>query len=412
MKAEIIVIGTELLLGQIVDTNASYLARQLAALGIDVYRKTTVGDNEQRIADVIRSALGRCDAVITSGGIGPTVDDKTREGIARATNQNLILNADLLEYITKFFRRRGLDLGENNKRQAYIPETAVPIENPVGTAPGFILDHEGACIISLPGVPRELYYLTEHTLLPFLRRKFGIRTALKIRLLRTAGIGESNIDRMIDDLETSLNPTVGLSAHPGSVDIRISAKAESEETATHMLNKMEADIRSRVGDIIYGVDTDTVEQVVVGILQKRNLTLSLVETNTGGFFVSRLTEVPEGFSVLSCAEILSMRQTTEHPTLEIRDDRVPSAELSERMASQIRNHAKTDIGMAIIGEADPDLGPYKDVTGNTYIGLSSEDSTASLHVQIGGVSSDARIRITSFAFEALRKYLLRQHACN
>jgi len=198
MKAEIIMIGTELLLGQIVDTNASYLARQLATLGIDVFRKTTVGDNEQRIVNAIRKALNRCDVVITSGGIGPTVDDKTREAVAKATDQSLVLNTELLEFVSNFFKRRGLELGENNKRQAYIPENAIPIENPVGTAPGFIVEKNGSCVMSLPGVPRELYYLTEHTVLPYIKKKFGIQTIIKIRTLRTAGIGESNIDRMID----------------------------------------------------------------------------------------------------------------------------------------------------------------------------------------------------------------------
>ena len=406
MKAEIIMIGTELLLGQIVDTNASYLAKQLAGLGIDLFRKTTVGDNENRIADAIRSALNRCDIVITSGGIGPTIDDKTRQAVAKATDQKLVLNEDLLDDIRHFFERRGMELGENNKRQAYIPQQALPIKNPVGTAPGFIVEHNDSCVISLPGVPRELYYLTEKTILPYLQRKFGIQTVIKIRLLRTAGIGESTIDRMIDDLEESVNPTVGLAAHPGSVDIRVSAKAESKAAADRMLDQMEAQIRSRVGDIVYGVDNETIEQVVAGLLKHGGSTLSVIETNTGGFFISRLTEVPEGFQILKWAQTVSLKQAIKSLSSHHLAKPTPSEHLAEHLALEIREKNGTDIGMAIIGDDDPDVGPFKEVSGHTYISLSSQKAAAGRHIQMGGISGDSRIRITSFAFEALRKFLL------
>ena len=406
MKAEIIMIGTELLLGQIVDTNASYLAKQLAGLGLDLFRKTTVGDNENRIADAIRSALNRCDIVITSGGIGPTIDDKTRQAVAKATDQKLVLNEDLLDDIRHFFERRGMELGENNKRQAYIPQQALPIKNPVGTAPGFIVEHNGSCVISLPGVPRELYYLTEKTILPYLQRKFGIQTVIKIRLLRTAGIGESTIDRMIDDLEESVNPTVGLAAHPGSVDIRVSAKAESEAAADRMLDQMEAQIRSRVGDIVYGVDNETIEQVVAGLLKHGGSTLSVIETNTGGFFICRLTEVPEGFLILKWAQTVSLIQAMQSLSNHHRVKPTPSEHLAERLSLEIREKNGTDIGMAIIGDDDPDVGPFKKISGHTYIGLNAKKAAAGRHIQIGGISRDSRTRITSFAFEALRKFLL------
>ncbi|MBW1695396.1 MAG: CinA family nicotinamide mononucleotide deamidase-related protein [Deltaproteobacteria bacterium] len=405
MQAEIIMIGTELLLGQIVDTNAAYLARQVAALGIDVFRKTTVGDNEQRIADAVRKALGRCDVVITSGGLGPTVDDKTRSAVASATDQPLILDKRLLEFIANFFKRRGLELGENNKRQAYIPQGSIPIENPVGTAPGFIVEHKGSCVISLPGVPRELHYLTEHTVLPFLRKRFGIKTVIKIRLLRTAGIGESNIDRMIDDLEQSTNPTIGLAAHPGSVDIRICAKAENEKAANHLLDKMEAEVRLRVGNIIYGTDNDTIERAVVKLLQRRGLTVSIVETNTGGSFASRLTQVPGGFQVLKKAQTLSIHKAIEQLSLNTGKKPDLGADYANAVASHIRKVTGADLGFAIIGDEDPNAGPFRKIPGNTYIGIDLRGSVTNRHLQIGGIVNDARIRITSFAFEALRRRL-------
>jgi len=409
MRAEIVMIGTELLLGQIVDTNASYLARQLAGLGIDLYRKSTVGDNEQRIARTIQKALNRCDIVITSGGIGPTVDDKTREAVARATDQKLVLNAELLEQIRSFFTRRGLELGENNKKQAYIPEFAIPIENPVGTAPGFIVEHNGACVISMPGVPRELCYLTENTVLPYLQKKFGIETVIKVRLLRTAGTGESNIDRLIGDLEESTNPTVGLAAHTGSVDIRISAKAENDDAAVGMLDDMEARIRSRVGDIIFGVDNDTIEQVTAGLLKTSGRSLALLETNTGGVFTSRYTGTSDGFTTLKYSTVQALARCAE-TLLQDEDGPVAATEtIAERLAEKIREHSGADIGMAIVGDEDPNVGPFMKISGHTYISIHSASGVRNSHIQIGGITRDARTRITSYAFEMLRRYLTRNN---
>ena len=401
-------IGTELLLGQIVDTNASYLARQLADIGIDIFRKTTVGDNEDRITRTIRKALDRCDIVITSGGIGPTVDDKTRESVARATDQKLVLNNELLDQIKRFFERRGIELGENNKKQAYVPEFAIPIENPVGTAPGFIVEHNNACVISMPGVPRELYYLTEKIVLPYLQKKFGLQDVIKIRLLRTAGTGESNIDRCIDDLEESANPTVGLAAHPGSVDIRISVKAENEETAIRMLDDMETQIRSRVGDVIYGVDDDTIEQVTGNLLKASGRSLALLETNTGGVFTSRFTETNDGFNTLKFSTVQSLAHCTETLLPDINGPVAATEIIAEKLAQKIREQSGADIGMVIVGDEDPDVGPFMQVSGHTYIGISSDSKIQNRHIQIDGITRDARTRITSYAFEKLRRYLMRQ----
>ncbi len=409
MKAEIIMIGTELLLGQIVDTNASYLARQLAGIGIDVFRKTTVGDNADRIAQIISAALKRCDLVITSGGIGPTVDDKTREAVSLATQRPLVLDQNLLDAIAAFFKRRGLELGENNKRQAYIPQDAVPIENPVGTAPGFIVEQNGRCVISLPGVPKELYYLSEHALLPYLIKKYRINTVIQTRILRTAGIGESNIDRMIGDLEESANPTVGLAAHIGAVDIRIAAKADHPDTATVMLDAMEAKVRARVGDIIFGIDGETIEKNVCDLLQSAGLSLALLETNTGGVFTARLTESAGAFTLLISSQTRSLKSAVAASLAHTNKSPPPSRELTAKLAQALVNRTGANIGMALIGDEDPKVGAFKPVAGNTFIGISREEAVpVCRHIQLGGISPDGRIRITSFAFEALRRYLLGQ----
>jgi nicotinamide-nucleotide amidase len=295
MRAEIITTGTELLLGQIDDTNATYLARQLRDLGIDVFYRTTVGDNEIRIAQALEQALARADLVITSGGLGPTVDDVTREAVARATGRPLVLYPDLLAQIESFFARFGSAMGDNNRRQAHLPEGSIPIENPVGTAPGFIVEDKQGAIITLPGVPRELYYLMEHAVVAYLLRRLGRRDVLVTRILRTVAVGESSIDQAIADLEVSANPTVGLAAHPGQTDVRIVAKAATQAEAEALVSDFEARIRGRLGPAIYATGTATLEAVVAGLLEERGATLAVAETLTGGDLSRRLGAHPTAF---------------------------------------------------------------------------------------------------------------------
>ena len=406
MKAEIIILGTEILLGQIVDTNASFLARQLASIGFDVYRKTTVGDNEERIAEAIRSGIQHADVVITSGGLGPTVDDKTRDAVARATDCELVLNEDLLAYIKGFIKRRGFKLGENNPRQAQIPGNAIPIHNPVGTAPGFIVNHNDSFVISLPGVPHELQHLMDLTVLPFLKKQFGLRAVIKTRVLRTVGEGESTIDRQIAEFEESTNPTVGLAAHPGAVDIRISAKAEHEDEALKMLDEMETQLRNRVGDIIFGIDNETIEKTIVKMLADQGLNLALVETNTGGFIAHMLTHVPGGFDVNVHTLVTTGRRIGEMLPADSAGKPLISKAVAESLATVIRKQAGVDVGLAVVGEEDPEVGPYSERTGDTFVGVSVGDKMVSQHIQLGGISNDARTRIFNAVLAMLRKCLL------
>jgi len=405
MQAEIITIGTEILLGHIVDTNAAYLARQLANVGFDVYRKSTIGDNEKRIAEAIRTALAHCDVVITSGGIGPTIDDKTREAVAIATGSKLVLNEKLLQYIKDYFQRRGLELGDNNPRQAYIPENAIPIHNPVGTAPGFIVKFNNSYVVTLPGVPRELYHLMAQTVLPFIQKTFGLETVIQSRVLRTAGSGESFIDRQIGDLEKSSNPTVGLLSYPGAVDIRITAKAQDNDQALQMLDEMEARIQQRLGDVIYGTDKEMIEDVVVQLLTTLQFQMAVLETNTGGRLADRLTGVAKGFAVVKQALTMSFSQVKATLLTDLPETHLISMQVAETLAEKIRKNAGADIGLALIGDEDPQVGPYSDRTGNTYICLNGAGGAASLHLQLGGISADARTRITNNALETLRKYV-------
>jgi nicotinamide-nucleotide amidase len=287
-SAEIITIGTEILLGEIVDTNARFIARSLRDAGIDLYRKTSVGDNSRRISLAIKQAMERCDIIITTGGLGPTVDDPTREAIALAMGTEVEFRPELWDQIQARFKRFGRQPTENNRRQAYVPKGALAIENPVGTAPAFIVETEQQAIISLPGVPREMEFLMDQAVLPYLRKRYELKGMIKARVLHTAGAGESQIDDLIGDLERLSNPTVGLAAHSGQVDVRITAKADTEAQADEMIQRIEEDIRKRLGTWIYGVDHDTLEQIALHTLSEKGWSLAVVLAGLGSELIQRL----------------------------------------------------------------------------------------------------------------------------
>lgn len=296
--AEIITIGTEILLGEIVDTNARYLARQLRDAGIDLFRKTTVGDNTQRIAQAIQQAQERCEIVLTTGGLGPTVDDPTREAVALAVGVETEFRPELWEQIQARFKRFGRAPTDNNKRQAYIPKGAIAVENPVGTAPSFIVEKDNQCIISLPGVPSEMEYLLQHAVLPYLRKRYELKGIIKALVLHTVGVGESQIDDLIGELEKLHNPTVGLAAHSGQVDVRITAKADSTDKADEMIHPVELELRKRLGMWIYGVDGETLEDVALQAVQKRGWSLAVLEYNLGGGLLNKLSSQAQKSGIL------------------------------------------------------------------------------------------------------------------
>ena len=262
-SAEIITIGTEILLGEIVDTNTRFLARALRGLGVNLFRTVTIGDNSARITEAIQESMRRADIILPTGGLGPTVDDPTREAVARAAGVETEFREDLWEQVKAVIMRYGRVPGENQKRQAYIPQGAIAIENPVGTAPSFIVEfpREGktGAIISLPGVPQEMELLFHRSVAPYLQKKFDLRDVIKVRLLHTSGWSEASIDEKVEDFEQLANPTVGLAAHTGIVDIRIAAKAESEAEADRMILEVETTIRARLGSAVYGADEETLE---------------------------------------------------------------------------------------------------------------------------------------------------------
>ena len=400
MHAEIVMIGTELLLGEIVDTNANRLALALRDIGLDLYYKTTVGDNLTRMTEVLNLALDRSDVIITSGGIGPTVDDVTRQAVADATGRKLVYSTELEAEIAARFSRFGRPMADNNKRQAYIPEGATPLTNPVGTAPCYLSEDVNGrgCIISLPGVPRELDHMMENTVIPLLIERMGGVKVTRVRVLRTCAVGESNVDRGIGDLMTAGNPTVGLAAHVGQTDVRITAKADTEEEADTLVAGMEAKLRERLGVAVYGVGKVTVAEVVGDLMQEKSLKLGVVDTLTGGQLARDLIE--SGYSDLVATD-LSPANLTEA----LKDSGADASNSPD--VEEARSHAVSlaeqvtppgGIGLAMIG-------PFED--SSTFIAMNGPGEACLFERSRNYQDSDhIRRWLAVQAFDWIRRTLL------
>ena len=278
-SAEIITIGTELLLGETKDTNTQFLARGLNKAGFDVFRTTVVGDNQKRITQAISESLTRAELVITAGGLGPTIDDPTRQAAADVFKEKLIFKKNLWEKIQKRFESTGRIPTENNRRQAFIPTSAEVIENPVGTAPAFYMQQNSNLLICLPGVPAEMKHLFENFVLPLIIQKFNIHLTILSQIMHTTGLGESKVDELINDLEKLGNPTVGLSAYPGQVDIRITAKAADEESANKLILPIVIELEKRLGNNVFGKGEDNLIDKVLSIKKNTNKRLLLFINN-------------------------------------------------------------------------------------------------------------------------------------
>lgn len=395
MRAEIVTTGTELLLGQIDDTNATYLARELRDLGIDLFFRSTVGDNELRIAYVLEQALARADLIIATGGLGPTVDDVTRDAVARVTGRPLVLYPDLLAQIETFFARFGATMSENNRRQAFLPEGCIPVENPVGTAPAFIVEDERGTIITLPGVPREMRYLMQKTVIPYLQRRLGRQDVLVTRILRTVALGESRIDQAIADLETSSNPTVGLSAHPGQTDVRIVAKAPTQAEAEALVADFEAKIRQRLGAAVYATgdaEGPTLDTVIAGLMREQGATLAVAETLTQGELSRRLSAHPDVFRggvVAADGDALTQPLCLEG----LPATGEPGA---IALAEGVRKSWDTSLGLAVLADEDD----------RAWVAVAADEGTHIRRLRFQGRDFRARVWTTTLALEFLRRLLL------
>jgi nicotinamide-nucleotide amidase len=387
INAEVISIGTEILLGELTDTNSVFIAQQLRNLGINLYFMTSVGDNRARIADAIRIALSRAHVVITCGGLGPTVDDMTRQAVADATERGLIFHPLLLEQIADRFKRFNVVMSENNRRQAFLPEHATLIENPVGTAPSFIVEHHGRIIISLPGVPREMKYLMMESVVPYLRNKYSVGI-IKARTLKTAGIGESMLDAAIgDELLEMSNPTIGLAAHNGQVDVRITAKADTVEIADTMIAEMEKKLYPLIGRHVYGYDNDALEDIVSQTLNQYHLRAVLCEIG-----------ITTGISELIPAEVETNRFS--YP------DEAPLRDITIGTSNQLQRDTGAEVCIVVVSL--PDVDERADIQEATAVTVRVGDRTRTRTYGFGAKSKLAREWVTTWALATIW-WMVKEH---
>ncbi len=407
LTAEIVTTGTEILLGEIVDTNAAWIAQHLREIGVNLYYKTTVGDNEPRLRGVLQQALERSDVVIVTGGLGPTVDDITREAIANATSRRLILHKPTLDALRKRFARWGSQMSENNQRQAYIPEGASIIPNPVGTAPGILVETEQGSIIALPGVPREMKRMMQDSVLPYLQARSG--AVIRRRILRTVGIGESSIDSRIHDLMHRTNPTVGLAAHLGQADIRITARAATPEEADALLDELEAEIQERLGPYIYSrTPGETIEAVVARALQAEDAQVALYETDPAGTLALRLQNALEGYQPVAAA--LAGRELDTALLPQALQERLQAGEVSEALAQAVaqalREAGGAAYGLVVLSTAREGEGAYGDETGESWMAVASPDGVRTSRMPYGGRDELTVAWVGNRALDLLRRQLL------
>jgi nicotinamide-nucleotide amidase len=409
IRTEVLAVGTELLLGQIVDTNSSWIGEQFAANGIDCLYQAKVGDNLGRIVEALRASVARADAVVVCGGLGPTHDDITREAIAAVMGTELVRDEAVAAVIRRMFEARGRRMPDNNLRQAMVPVGATVIPQTRGTAPGLICPVDGKVIYAVPGVPHEMQDMLERAVLPDLRRRSGETFVIASRVLRTWGESESGLDERLRDvivrLDEAGNPTLAfLASGWEGIKIRLTAKAPTTTAAGERLAGWEDEIRSRLGPIVFGADDDTMEAVVLGLLRDRGLTLGLAESVTGGLVSSRLVAVPGTSDVLR-GSIVSYASEVKFDLLGVTPGPVVTPEAAIEMAIGARRALGADVGLSLTGVAGPDEQDGQPA-GTLYVGLATGDGVTSASLRLPGTREQMRQFSVISSLDFLRRTLL------
>ncbi|WP_449540082.1 competence/damage-inducible protein A [Ferdinandcohnia sp. Marseille-Q9671] len=414
MNAEIIAVGSELLLGQIANTNAQFLSKQLAELGINVYYHTVVGDNSTRLEDAIKISQSRSDLIIFTGGLGPTKDDLTKETIGRLLGRKLTFDSDALQSIEDYFKKTNRHMTENNKKQALVLEGSKVLPNDHGMAPGMGLNVNNITYMLFPGPPKELnpMFLTYGA--PYLLQSLGVVERIESRVLRFFGIGESQLETEIEDLiDNQTNPTIAPLASDGEVTLRLTAKHSSLEVANKLLDDTEAQILKRVGSYLYGYNSTSLVNELMNKLKASNYTIACAESLTGGLFAEELTNLSGSSAVVKGGvvcytnevkeQVLSVKKTT------LETDGAVSSNTAEQLAENVRKLLKSDIGISFTGVAGPTESEGKPV-GTVYIGISYLDQPTKVYkLNLAGSRQGIRIRTVKYGFYYLLK-LLTEHS--
>lgn len=410
MKAEILAVGTELLLGDILNTNAQFLAQELAALGIEVYYQTVVGDNPKRLEDTIFHAFSRADLIITTGGLGPTEDDLTKETAAKYFGEKLVLDEKALAQIDKFFKRIGREMTENNVKQAMVPEhNGVVLYNENGTAPGIIIEKNGKMIVMLPGPPKETVPMFLNQVKPYLAKKQEV--TFVSRILRVAGVGESAMETEVKDLiDAQTNPTIAPYAKDGEAILRITARAKDEAEANRLIDPVAAALRERLGHAVYAEGETDMETVAAELLLEKNKTLAVAESCTGGMIVSSLIEYA-GISKALLEGCVTYSNDAKMRRLGVKAETLEkygavSPETAAEMAEGVARTSGAAIGLATTGVAGPDGGTPEKPVGLVYIALHCDGKTKVKELRFAGKRNKIRQRAAYAALDWLRRTLL------
>ncbi len=413
-SVEIVTIGTEILLGQLVDTNSVEVARVLADHGVDVFAKHSVGDNADRLAAMLEDVLARADGAVTTGGLGPTVDDLTKDAVARAVGAKLVLHEPSLRAIEERFRQFGRPMTDNNRRQAYLPEGCVVLDNPHGTAPGFVaLRADGKFVACMPGVPREMRPMLAEKLVPWLVRTYGLREAIYTRTLHTVGIGESQLDQRVEDLFRTLeNPKIAMLAHGGKVDVKLMAKASSREEAETLIEPVAAELRARIGSGYFGDDETTLPGAIVAELRRRGAWLATAESCTGGQVADAIVSVA-GASAAYRGGIVAYDNAVKTALLGVPQETLDrfgavSEETAVAMARGARERLSVQFAIATTGIAGPDGGTDEKPVGLVWFALALESGeTETRRLTFPGNRADIRDRATVAALGLIWRHLER-----
>ncbi len=405
-------VGTELLLGQIVDTNSAYLSRRLAELGVDVYFKSCVGDNVRRVESTLQLALSRSDLVVVTGGLGPTDDDVTVAAVAEVIGRKLVYSAQVDSDIAEYFRKSGRQPTDNNRKQAMVIEGCTIIRNQVGTAPGQIVEDAGKTIVLVPGVPREMTWMMENTVIPYLRQKAQSAegAVIRSRILRTAGIGESALVAEIEDiLSSQTNPTIAPYASDGLVDLRITAKAPDDETARQMIDGVAEGVRSRLGGLIYSENDETLAEVVGRLLSAKAETIALAESCTGGLLGKLITDVP-GSSQYFLGGTVTYSNESKTKLLGVQSEILErhgavSRQCAAAMALGVKRLFGSSVSVSVTGLAGPGGGTATKPVGLVYAAVVRNGLLSTARLLLNGNRDQIRSRACVAILNLLRRVL-------
>jgi len=413
MKAEIVATGTELLLGETLNTSAHYVTGKLSSLGIEVDYHTTVGDNLERLEQVLRQAIGRSDMIVTTGGLGPTVDDMTKELVAKVLDLKLELDASSLEQLKQFFARRKAPMPKNNEKQVYFPEGSKILPNPIGTAPGAIIEKNGKTVIILPGPPFEMQPMFDNYVWPELQRIIEPSAErMNERVLKVFGMGESAIEEVLGDLMSLPNITMALLAKRAEMHIRLVARSSGATVreAGESLDRMEEEIRRRLGDKVFGRDQATMIGLVGQTLKNKHLTIATAESCTGGLLAAALTQEP-GSSGFYLGGVVSYSNPVKQGVLGVSEENLiefgaVSEEVAKEMAAGIRSKVGSDLAISTTGIAGPDGGSDQKPVGLVYIGIATPEGVHAKKFQFYGERESVRQLTVQAALNGVRLYML------